>query len=79
MVAERATTPESVAPCSDQNNQGDVITKCAYCGALVDVYRLGDDQWICTDHLAASVSLACDIWPTDISYSREFEAAVLMC
>ena len=26
--------------------------------------------------LGATVSVACDIWPTDIRYSREFEAVI---
>ena len=78
MIAERATAPVSTAPCSEQNNQRDGITPCAYCGALVDVYRLGVDQWICSTDIGLVVALACDVWPTEISYSREFETAVLM-
>ena len=85
MVADKATTPESAAPCSKQNNQAESTTPepspatCAFCGDDRDVYQIGD-QWICTDHLAASVSIACDVWPTDISYSSyssEFEAVLL--
>ena len=78
MVAERATTPESAAPCSEQNNQSDDSTSCIACGALVDVFRLGDDRWICSTDIGLVVALACDVWPTEISYSREFETAVLM-
>ena len=79
MVAERATTPESAAPCSEQNNQSDDSTSCIACGALVDVFRLGDDRWICSTDIGAVVALAVDIYgPTDISYSREFEKTVLM-
>ena len=78
MVAERATAPESAAPCSDQNNQGDDITMCAFCGADRDVYQLGDGQYICEKHLAESVSLAaCDVWPDLISYSRAFEQVLM--
>ena len=56
---------------------------CAYCGALVDVYRLGvdrlgDDRWICSTDIGAVVALAVDIYPTDISYTSTFEAEVLM-
>ena len=51
---------------------------CAYCLDDRDVYQMGD-KWICTDHLAAAVSMAAnDIWPDAVSYSREFEKAVLM-
>ena len=79
MVAGKATTPESAAPCSEQDNQSDDSTSCGLCGALVDVYRLPGGEWICTDHLAASVSLAAsDVWPTMVRYSAEFED-VLMC
>ena len=78
MVAERATTPESAAPCSEQNNQSDDSTSCIACGALVDVFRLGDDRWICSTDIGAVVALAVDIYPTDISYSKAFEQAVLM-
>ena len=73
-LAERATAPESAAPCSEQNNPPESITKCAYCPEGVNVYQMGDDQYICTDHLAASVSLAAsDVWPDMVHYSREFE------
>ena len=78
MVAERATTPESAAPCSGQNNQSDDSTSCGLCGALVDVFRLGDSGWICSTDIGAVVALAVDIYPTDISYTRAFETAVLM-
>ena len=78
MVAERATAPESAAPCSEQNNQSDDSTKCAICGAVRNIYQLGDGEWVCVDHIGLVVSLACDVWPTDVSYSREFETAVLM-
>ena len=51
--------------------------RCAFCGGH-DVYQM-DDKWICTDHLAALVSMAAnDIWPDLVSYTREFETAVLM-
>ena len=79
MVAERATTPESAAPCSEQNNQSDDSTKCAICGAVRNIYQLGDGQWICTDHIGLVVSLAAnDVWPDMVSYTRQFED-VLMC
>ena len=51
---------------------------CGHCSESVNVYQLGADQWICTDHLGQSVALACDVWPTDVSYSAAFETAVLM-
>ena len=79
MVVERATTPESAAPCSEQNNRSDDSTKCGLCGALVDVYQLGDGRGICTDHIGLVVSLAAnDLYPGDVSYTRTFEN-VLMC
>ena len=84
MIAERATAPESAAPCSDQNNQAESITPepspetCAYCSEGVNVYRMGD-KWICVEHLAGAVSLAaCVVWPDLVRYTHEFEAAVLM-
>ena len=81
MVAERATAPESAAPCSEQNNQAESTepdtTTCAFCGGH-DVYQM-DDKWICTDHIGAVVSLAAnDVFSGDVHYSKEFETAVLM-
>ena len=77
MVAERATTPESAAPCSEQNNQLESTTTCAYCLDDRDVYQMGD-KWICLDHIAQVVSLAaCDIWPDLVSYKREFERVLM--
>ena len=78
MVAERATAPESAAPCSDQNNQGDDITMCAFCGADRDVYQLGDGQWVCVEHIGLVVSLAAnDVFSDCVSYSREFERVLM--
>ena len=82
MLAEKATAPESAAPCSEQNNPQESTTleptpaTCAYCPEGVDVYQLGA-AWVCTDHLAASVSLACDVWPADVSYSKAFETVLM--
>ena len=82
MVAEGATAPESAAPCPEQNNQAEFNTPepspatCAFCGGH-DVYQLGG-KGICTDHLAASVSMAAsDVWPDMVSYTREFERVLL--
>ena len=81
-VAERATAPESAAPCSEQNNQAESITPepspatCAFCGGH-DVYQM-DDKWICTDHIGAVVSLAAnDVFSGDVHYSKEFERVLL--
>ena len=84
MLAEKATAPESAAPCSEQNNQAESITPepspatCAFCGDDRNIYQMGD-KWICSGCLAASVSMAAnDVWPDMVRYTREFEAAVLM-
>ena len=78
MVAERATTPESAAPCSEQNNHSDDTTLCALCGADRNVYQLGDDKWICVDHIGLVVSLAAnDVFSDCVSYSREFERVLM--
>ena len=89
MVAERATAPESAAPCSEQNNQADDITKCAFCGARDgishiedtadrDVYQLGDGQWVCVEHIGLVVSLAAnDVFSDCVSYTREFERVLM--
>ena len=79
MVAERATAPESAAPCSDQNNQGDDITMCAICGDDRHVYQLGDGQWVCLEHIGLVISLAAnDLFSGDVHYTKAFETAVLM-
>ena len=53
------------------------VETCAFCGAVTNICQLGA-QWICTEHLAASVSLAAnDIWPNAVSYTREFEALLI--
>ena len=83
MVAERATAPESAAPCSEQNNQAESITPepspatCAFCGDDRDVYQMAD-SWICTDHIGLVVSLAAnDVWPDMVSYTKAFEAVLM--
>ena len=85
MVAERAMAPGATAPCSDQNNQAEFITPeptpatCAFCGDDRDVYRMGDDKWICVEHIGRVVSLAANgVFSHCVSYSREFETAVLL-
>ena len=84
MVAERATAPESAAPCSEQNNQTESITPepspatCAICGADRNIYQLGDDKWICVDHIGLVVSLAAnDVFSDCVSYTREFERVLM--
>ena len=77
-VAERATTPESAAPCSEQNNQADDTTMCAICGADRNVYQLGDGQWVCVEHIGLVVSLAAnDLFSDCVSYTREFEQVLM--
>ena len=79
MATERATTPVSAAPCSEQNNPPESTTDCAYCPEGVLVYQIGDGQWICQGHVGMVISLAAnDLWPDMVSYTREFEN-VLMC
>ena len=78
-LAERATAPESAAPCSEQNNQNESITTCALCGDDRNIYQLGDGQWVCVLHIGLVVSLAAnDVFSDCVSYTREFETAVLM-
>ncbi len=51
--------------------------RCAFCDTDLSLYQLGT-AWICTDHLAASVSMAAnDVWPEMVRYSHEFEAVLL--
>ena len=73
-------TQEKAAPLRaerpNQHHHAESNTTCAYCSEGVNVYRMGD-KWICTDHLAASVSVACDIWPDAVSYTREFEDVLI--
>ena len=58
----------------NQHQQAESTTTCAYCSSDSDIYQLGDGQWICESHLAASVSVAAGcVWPDMVSYSREFE------
>ena len=79
MVAEKATAPESAAPCSEQNNpRQESTTECAYCPEGVNVYQMGDDQWICTDHIGAVVSLAAnDVFSGDVFYTAAFERVLM--
>ena len=50
---------------------------CAFCTEHVNVYFLAG-RLICTDHLAAAVSLASnDVWPHAVSYSKEIEDLLL--
>ena len=49
---------------------------CAFCEEDRSVYQLGD-KWICTDHLAASVSLASSVWGDMVRYSKAFEEYLL--
>ena len=77
-IAERATAPESAAPCSEQNNQDDDITKCAFCSDDRDVYQLGDGQWVCVEHIGQVVSLAANVLFSDcVSYSKAFERVLM--
>ena len=52
---------------------------CAICGADRNVYQLGDGQWVCVEHIGLVVSLAAnDVFSGDVSYSKAFEAEVLL-
>ena len=84
MVAERATAPESAAPCSEQNNRAESTTPeptpatCSICKAVEGLYILGSG-FLCVGCIGAAVSIAAnDLWPDMVRYSREFETAVLM-
>ena len=81
MVAERATAPESAAPCSEQNNQAESTTPepatCGTCKAVEGLYILGSG-FLCVGCIGAAVSIAAnDLWPDMVRYSREFEAVLM--
>ena len=74
VVAEKATPPEQAAGRSEQQHHFKSTTMCAYCSDDRNVYQLGDDKWICEDHLKSAVALAaCDIWPGSVRYDKAFE------
>ena len=79
MVTTKATAPGLAAPSSEhQQHAGESITleplTCGLCANAVNVYQLGDDKWICEDHLKGAVVLAsCDIWPGSVRYDKAFE------
>ena len=50
--------------------------RCAFCDTDLSLYQLGT-AWICTDHLAASVSLASSVWGDMVRYSKAFEEYLL--
>ena len=73
---KRAAVLVTQRPQRPNNPQQDTTT-CAYCSEGVNVYQMGD-KWICADHLAASVSIASDVWGSDmVHYSREFESVLM--
>ena len=82
MVAQQATAPVSAAPCSEQNNRAESTTleptpaTCAGCESVESLYIIGGG-FLCEGCIAATVSIACDIWPTDITYTRAFEKYLL--
>ena len=74
-IEERAAPLRAKRP--NQHQTPESTTRCAFCGEGRDVYQMSD-KWICTDHLAASVSLAASaVWPDMVHYSREFEKVLL--
>ena len=84
MVAERATAPESAAPCSEQNNPRESTTPeptpatCGTCKAVEGLYELGS-AFLCVGCIGAAVSMAAnDIFSGDVHYTKAFETAVLM-
>ena len=50
--------------------------RCAFCDTDLSLYQLGT-AWICTDHLAASMSLASSVWGDMVRYSKAFEEYLL--
>ena len=84
MVAEKATPRIPAEGRTNQHQQQAECTTvepppaiCAHCSESVNVYQMGD-KWICADHLAASVSIASDVWGSDmVHYSREFESVLM--
>ena len=53
-------------------------TICALCATTEALYIVGESLQ-CVDCIAHTVSVAAnDLWPTMISYTREFEMTVLM-
>ena len=59
-----STTPES-APAT-----------CGECTSTEALYIIGAG-FLCKGCIASTVSIACDIWPDAISYSREFERVLI--
>ena len=80
MATQEKAAPLQAERPDQQQHQVESITPepttCAYCPEGVDVFQLGA-AWVCTDHLAASVSLACAIWPADVTYSKAFESVLM--
>ena len=65
-------------PLSTPNPDFEDTTECAQCGSGDRLYSLGVGM-ICLGCIGAAVSMAAnDLWPGGVSYSREFEAEVLM-
>ena len=64
-------------PLSTPNPTQDT-TECGQCGTGDGLYSLGVGM-ICLGCIGAAVSMAAnDLWPGGVTYSREFEAEVLM-
>lgn len=49
---------------------------CAGCGSTEALDIIGA-VFLCVSCIASTVSIACDIWPTDVSYSSEFERVLI--
>ena len=49
---------------------------CAGCDSTEALYIIGAG-FLCLGCIASTVSIACDIWPTDVSYTQEFERVLI--
>ena len=47
------------------------IPRCGLCGDLEPLYGVGSG-FLCVDCIGFAVTIACDIWPADVSYTAAF-------
>ena len=51
--------------------------ECEICHDSEGLYTMSG-AYLCLEHVAEAVSLACDIWPGDVSYTWAFQQDVLL-
>ena len=77
MVAEKAT-PRIPAEGRSEHEEHHLesITTCGVCDSVESLYIVGGG-FLCEGCVALAVSMATDVWPNLVSYSKEFEAILL--